>query len=111
MNIRVRDNKIYLLDESKEWIEITDIVANKAINLIIENGIWNETQVIYDDIDFYYKVKLEKHEKNKSNVFKRMIKNTMQTTCNAIKQTLQDTSYISFYIGMICGSLLEVVIF
>lgn len=35
MNIRVRNNKIYLLDESKEWIEITDIVADKAINLII----------------------------------------------------------------------------
>lgn len=29
MNIRVRNNKIYLLDESKEWIEITDIVADK----------------------------------------------------------------------------------
>ena len=106
MNIRVRNNKIYLLDESKEWIEITDIVADKAINLIIENGIWNETQVIYDDIDFYYKVKLEKHEKNKFNVFRHMIKNTMRKTCNAIKQALQDTSYISyitFFMGMICG--------
>lgn len=106
MNIRVRNNKIYLLDESKEWIEITDIVADKAINLIIENGIWNETQVIYDDIDFYYKVKLEKHEKNKFNVFRHMIKNTMRKTCNAIKQALKDTSYtsyITFCMGMICG--------
>lgn len=106
MNIRVRDNKIYLLDESKEWAEITDIVADKAINLIIENGIWNETQVIYDDIDFYYKVKLEKHKKNKFNVFRHMIKDTMRKTCNAIKQALQDTSYtsyITFFMGMICG--------
>lgn len=80
MNIRVRDNKIYLLDESKEWIEITDIVANK--------------------------VKLEKHKKNKFNVFRHMIKDTMRKTCNAIKQAFQDTSYtsyITFFMGMICG--------
>ena len=74
------------------------------------NGIWNETQVIYDDIDFYYKVELKRHEKNKLNVFKYMIKNTMQNTCNAIKQTLQDTSYITFCIGVICGILLDAVI-
>ena len=29
---------------------------------------------------------------------------------DVVKQTLQNTSYISFYIGMICGSLLEAVI-
>ena len=103
MNIRARNNKIYLLDERNEWIDATDIIANKAIRIIIENGMWNETQVIYDDEDFYYAIKLKKHEKNKFNVFKNMIKNAIQKTCNAVKQVLQDISYISFCIGAICG--------